>query len=222
MRLQSRVQACTHMHTGMHTHAHIHIHMCVFHAHALACTSRSAFRNLAGLRTWRQSLGKARDSVDSSCLVSMGAAGQGPGQGRVPDVCLWLLYQLQGLGGSEGGYGDPGAPGPGALNQKHGWLSAWPGRWAACLTGAAVCCAGSSARGGRLRCAWLGQVSQGLASGCGNLSGKHPACMWLPSPILPASAPQDLAAGPWERTETNPADGHLPNYTPSPPPHPQL
>lgn len=62
---------------------------------------------------------------------------------------------------------------------------------------------------------------RGPASGCGNLGGKHPACMWLPSPILPASAPQDLAAGPWERVETNPADGYLPKLLPLPPP-PQL
>lgn len=53
---------------------------------------------------------------------------------------------------------------------------------------------------------------RGLAFGC----GKHPDCMWLPSPILPASAPQDLAAGPWERVETNPADGHLPKPSPTP------
>ena len=78
-------------------------------------------------------------------------------------------------------------------------------------------CAGSSARGGRLRCVWLGQDHPGAWPLAAGTSGKkHPACMWLPSPILPACAPQDLAAGPQERVGTDPADGHPSKLPPRP------
>lgn len=103
------------------------------------------------------------------------------GQWCVPDVCLCVAASLN--------CRDPwGAGGLQILllqahrvrSQKHGWLPTQPERQGSMSDCGKlpVCCAEASARGGRLRCAWLGQGGPGAwPLAAGNLGGGHPACM---------------------------------------------
>lgn len=76
-----------------------------------------------------------------------------------------------------------------ARSQKHGWLPIRPERRGSMsdCAGLSVCCAGASARGRRLCYAWLGQGRSLWL--LGTWVGGHPACMQLPSPILPTDLP---------------------------------
>lgn len=114
------------------------------------------------------------------------------GQWCVPDVCLCVAASLN--------CRDPwGAGGLQILllqahrvrSQKHGWLPTQPERQGSMSDCGKlpVCCAEASARGGRLRCAWLGQGGPGAwPLAAGNLGGGAPSLHVAAQPH-PASLP---------------------------------
>lgn len=182
-------ESCNQEHTLMHTHTHAHTR-----SHIPGCVC-SHTRTLWG--TWRVLgpgggvWGGPGGSWGSSlCLVSVGAAGEEQVCARPMCACVWLLYPAAGLGWAGGWGGCPTAPGPRGQrgqSQKHGWLPTQPERRGGMSDGGGLpmCCAVTSAWGGRLCCAWLGQGHPGAwPLTAGNLGGRHSPCMWLPSPIL--------------------------------------
>lgn len=140
-------------------------------------------------------LGLTTAGVFTCCMVSEGVTGEGQGL-CLMCVCVWLLYKLRGpLGWRTGGRGMSWTHCPrptGQRGQKHGWLPTRPERWGGMCgcSSLPVCCAMASARGGKAVLCLAGlEWLRDLASGFWELGWGHPACMWLPSPILPGSYP---------------------------------